>query len=143
MPQGLTNYTEGRVLDLIFGAAAFPAPATLYFGLHTGATAPDLEAATGIVEPTVGAYARVAITNNATNFPAATQNGANEAQKSNAGAITFPQATADWGTATHWFVADAATVGNAIAIGALTTPKAINLNDTASFAGGAIVITMD
>lgn len=144
MPQGLTNYAEQKVLDYIFGAQAFAIPANLYFGLHVSATAPDTEnPAATIVEPTGGAYARSTIANTLANFPAATQNGANEGQKTNANPIPFAQATANWGTAYYWFVADALTGGNVIAVGAITTPKAINTNDTASFAGGAIVITLD
>lgn len=143
MPQGLTNYAEQKLLDLIFGGTAYTPPATLYFGLHVGGSAPDMEAGTGIVEPSGNAYARVAVTNNVTNFPASTQNASNEAEKANTNVITFPQATGNWGTATHFFIADASTAGNYIAIGALSASKAISANDTASFAAGSLVVNLD
>jgi hypothetical protein len=140
MPQGLTNYAEQKVLDTMFGNAAWATQATVWVGLATASS--DLEVPT-FTEVTGGLYARVAVTNNSTNWPAATQNGSNEGQKQNGTVITFPTANANWGTATHWFVADAVTAGNVWAIGALTTPKAINTNDTASFAAGSITITLD
>lgn len=63
----LTNYTDGKILDQIFGGTAWSPPATLYFGLSTTTIYAD---GTGITEPSGGLYARVAVTNNVTNFPA-------------------------------------------------------------------------
>jgi hypothetical protein len=81
------------------------------------------------------------VTNNSTNFPAAS-GGA----KSNGTAITFPQATANWAGGadlTHVVLFDAATAGNPIMYGALTTPKPVLNGDTASFAVGDLDFTLD
>jgi hypothetical protein len=55
--------------------------------------------------------------------------------------ITFPTATADWGTVTGFAVCNAA--GTQTMWGALTTPKAVLNGDTPSFAIGALVLTED
>ena len=97
-----TDARELNVLNAEYGATAFTTDATKYAGLFT--TAPN-DAGSGGVEVTGGSYARPAVTNNGTNFPAANP-------KVNATAVTFAQATADWGLvkAMGWF--DALTVGN-------------------------------
>jgi hypothetical protein len=78
------------------------------------------------------------VTNNGTNWPAAS-GGA----KSNGAAITFPQATASWGTVTHFGILDAATSGNLLCWGALSASKTIDAGDTPSFAAGELDITLD
>lgn len=132
-----TNYLELKLLDLLFSDAAYTIPATLYVGLSTTAINND---GTGITEPSGNAYARVAVTNNATNWPAAT--GGNPASKSNGTAVTFPTATGSWGTVVAFFIADASTAGNVLAYGSLTVNQTITTNDTASFAIGNLTITL-
>ena len=129
------NYLELEILDHIFGAAAYSAPATLHVGLSTADPTDD---ASGIAEPVGGSYARVAVTNNATNFPAAV-GGA----KANGTAITFPTATGSWGVCTHFFISDDPSAGNMLAHGTLTASKTIDSGDTASFAIGDLDITLD
>lgn len=146
MPQqGLTNFAEEGILDYLFGAVPFAAPGTLHFGLHVGAAAPNYETAAGIQEPpTAAGYARSPIANNAGNFPAAVQNADDAAEKSNGVDIPFNQATADWGHVTHWFIANGPDAGaDVLAIGILDVPKDVLANDTASFANGNIVITLN
>jgi hypothetical protein len=75
------------LLDLLYGSGT---PATLYVGLYTSTPGPD---GTGGTEVSGGSYARKAVTNNGTNFPAAV-----DGIKSNGTAITFATATADWGS---------------------------------------------
>ena len=89
-------------LDRDFGSAT---PATWYAAFLIGL--PTADAGTGYVEPADVNYARVALTNNATNFPAATGG----VQKV-AAAIEWPQATVQWnGLGIALF--DASTGGNA------------------------------
>lgn len=132
---GFTDFLENELLDHVFGNAAYSAPATLYVGLSTSTIT---DAGGNITEPGSGSYARVSVTNNATNFPAAS-GGA----KANGTAITFPQATASWGTVTDFFIADASSGGNILAYGALTASKTIDSGDTASFAIGELDITLN
>lgn len=131
-----TNYLEDALLDEVFGGVNYTPPATLYIGLST--TVPT-EAGGGITEPAGGGYARAGVTNNATNWPATGGDGV----KANGTAVTFPQASADWGTVTHFFISDAATAGNVLASGQLSVSKTIGTGDTASFGAGSLTITLD
>ena len=129
-----TDYLEDELLDHVLGAAAYSAPATVYIGLATGVT--DAGVVTG--EPSTGSYARVAVTNNSTNFPAASGG-----SKSNGTKISFPEATGDWGAMTHVFISDADSGGNVLLYSELTDSKAVGTGDTVSFAIGNLVFTMD
>ena len=130
-----SDFLELELLDHVFGKAAYTAPANLHVGLSTADPTDD---ASGIAEPSGGSYARVAVTNNATNFPAAV-GGA----KANGTAITFPEATASWGACTHFFISDDPTAGNMLAHGALDTTKNVDTGDTVTFAIGDLDITLD
>jgi hypothetical protein len=132
-----STYLENTLLDEVFGGTGYTPPATLYIGLSTTVLDSDDDVPT---EPAGGGYARADVTNNATNFPATGGDGI----KANGQPITFDQATGDWGTVTHFFIADAATGNtNILAYGVLGTPKTIGNGDTASFAAGALTITLD
>lgn len=133
------DYLEAELLDHVFGAAAYTAPATVHVALYT-ATPGDANASG--TEVTGGSYARVAVTNNGTNWPAAS--GTSPTSKSNGTAITFPAPTADWGVVVAFAIYDAASGGNELAWGALAVNKTINNGDAApSFAIGALVLTLD
>jgi hypothetical protein len=82
------------IADLRFGSGS---PATWFpaLGLITSIPNPD---GTGFVEPSGGGYARPGITNNTTNFPAATIDG-NRVIKVNGAAFSWGDPTADWGAA--------------------------------------------
>ena len=133
------DYLEAKVLDAVFGQTALPAIGTTYIALYTVTpTAVNV----GGTEVTGGSYARVAFTNNTTNWPAAT--GTNPASKANGVAVTFPAPTANWGVVVGFAIYDALTVGNELAWGALTVNKTINNGDAApSFAIAALTITLD
>lgn len=133
------DYLEKKLLDAIFGQTALPAIPTVWIALYT--VIPTDANASG-TEVTGGSYARVAVTNNATNWPAAS--GTNPATKANGTAITFPAPTANWGTVVAFAIYDAVTAGNELAWAPLATNKVINNGDAASsFAIGALVLTLD
>jgi len=135
MPGSLSDFAELEILDHLFGPGAYTAPATLYISLFT--TAPSDSG--GGTEVTGGSYARVAVTNNPTNFPAASAG-----SKSNGTVITFPTPSANWGTAVAIGIHDAASAGNLIAWATLATNRVINNGDGApKFAAGALVVTLD
>jgi hypothetical protein len=98
-----SDFLENKVLDHLMGRTTYTAPATIHFALFTASPSDS----GGGTEVTGGAYARVAVTNDATNWPAAS-NGI----KRNASVITFPEATGNWGTITAIGIYDAATAGN-------------------------------
>lgn len=131
---GFTNTIESAVLNHIFGKTTYSAPGTYYIGLST--TDPG-EAGSLAGEPSGNAYARVAVTNNTTNFPNAV-----DGSKANGTKIEFPEATGNWGTITHFFLADALTDGNIIAYGSLLTPKTIENGDVFYFDVGDMVIEL-
>ena len=136
----LTNYADTALIDLLFGAVAYTTPVTLYAALST--TTPTQAGAT-FTEPSGLGYARVAVTNNTTNFVAAATQPATGHEVENGTAITFPAATGSWGTITYVGFYDAATAGNLLTFAALTTAQTVASGDTLSFAIDAITITLN
>lgn len=130
-----TNYFENYVLDAILGSnRGASIPSTVYVALFT--TAPD-DTGAG-TEVSGGGYARVAVTNNTTNWPAASGG-----SKSNGADIQFPAVTSSWGTITHWAIYDAATVGNMLLYGSLSLGITPAVTDTPFFAVGSLTVTCD
>lgn len=129
-----SDYLENKVLDHVLGGGDYSRPGTVYIGLSTTAIT-DSTAAT---EPSGGSYARVAVVNDSTNFPAAESGG-----KANGTPITFPAATASWGTIVGFFIADAASGGDVLAHGVLSASQAVASGETINFAVGALTITLD
>jgi hypothetical protein len=130
-----TNYLELKLLDLVLGEIAFTSPATVYLALHTA----DPTEVGNVAEVSGNAYARVAVTNNATNFPAASGG-----SKSLNVDQTFPTPTpAGWGVVTHFSIWDASSAGNCLIYGALTASKTINAGDVVKFTATNLTVTMD
>ena len=136
MAGGASNTYENNLLDAILGQG-FTKDATVYVAACTSA---PTDSALG-TEPSGNGYARVAVTNNDTNWPDAASG-----QKSNGVAVTFPTATGSWGTLTHWMImhhASATDASNMIAWGPLTTSSSPSTDDTPQFGVGALVVTAD
>ena len=132
---GMSDYLEVQLRAHVFRTGSFTKPTGLWVSLHT---ADPTDAGTG-TEVSGGSYARVARAPLDANWTAAS---ATDGVTTNAAAVTFPAPTANWGVVTHFGIWDAATTGNLICHGALTTPKTINNLDPApSFAIGAISVT--
>ncbi len=130
-------YLEKLVLDGIFGGATITLAPTLYIALFTTSPTEGNDAG---VEVTGGSYARVAVTNNATNFPAATQTGVAPASKNNATQYTFPTASANWGTVTSFGIYDALTGGNLLYWGAVNpVTTVLNTNIFIVYAGNMVI----
>lgn len=129
-----SNYLENEILDHVLGGGDYPRPATVYVALFTVAPT-DVGGGT---ECSGGSYARVAVANNDTNWPAAA-GGA----KANGIAIAFPEATGDWGEVVAFGIFDALVAGNLMYWGDITVPKSILTGDTANFPVGDIDITED
>lgn len=140
MAGSFSDFLELEVLDHVFGAAAYTAPTTTYYALYT--TAPtDTGGGTEVGTGTWTTYARVAVTNNATNYPAASAGA-----KSNGAIISWGTATMDPTTATVVVTAlgifDAATDGNLLAWSDLTIPKTLNHSDPITIPIGDLDITL-
>jgi hypothetical protein len=136
MPSGFSDYFENKVVGYLFGNVAYSLPATYYVGLWT-ASLSDSSTGSTAGEPSGGSYARVAVTNNSSNFDAAS-GGAT----ANTNLITFPMATASWGTVTYVGICDASTGGNLIAYADLGTSISVAQYDTVIFKPGDLDITL-
>lgn len=137
MASGKANYLAKKIADLVYSGAAYSAPVTQYFALWTSALSASSTGSTA-GEASYTGYARVAVTNNATNFPAAT--GTTSATKQNANAIAFPQNTGGAQTVVSAGVLDASTLGNLEHWGDITS-TAINTNDTPQINANGFTLT--
>jgi hypothetical protein len=131
---GKSDYLENKVLDHILGNTAYSAPATLYIALFTAAPTD----AGGGTEASASGYARVAVTNNTTNFPNAVGG-----TKSNGTAINFAAAGAPWGTVVAVAVFDALTLGNMLFWAPLTSSRTVNIGDVVGFSAGQLQFIED
>lgn len=141
-----TNLWEKQVLEYLFRGTALtnlPTATTgnFYIGLHIGGSAPS-DDGTGFVEPTGGAYARVAVLRHTTDWTAGTDDGGGNFQLSNVNVINFPKATANWGTVTHIGLFAASGDTQPVDVAALGTAKPINLDDTGNFGAGTLIFKL-
>ena len=113
MADNLTDYAENKLLDHLLGRTSFTMPTGVKVHLYTTATSD----AGGGTEVSGGSYAAQALTIDASSA-GATQND---------GDLTFPVATADWGTITHVAVKDGS--GNMLVHMPLTASKLIQTGD--------------
>lgn len=134
MPGSKSDYLENKILDHILGGPDYTRPATVHIALFTSAP----NDAGGGTEVSGGDYARVAVTNNDTNWPAASSGA-----KSNGTDVTFPTATASWGTVVAFGIFDDPSAGNLLFWSTLTVNKAVSSGDTVKFATGDIDILED
>ena len=128
-----SDYLENEVLDHIFKTGDYVSETNLYVALCTS-TPLDANTTAPAGELTGGGYLRIKC--NTWDLAAA---GATE----NSQTVTFPQATADLGTVTHFALCNKTTLGNHLAWGALSSPRVISSGDTASFASGDLDVTLD
>lgn len=138
---GATDAREALIADSQFGGGATTwAPATWYLGLST--TVPN-EDGTNFTEPSGGSYARVAITNNVTSFPAASiENG--QTVKKNGAKFTFPNPSSSWGTIAYYGFFTAASGGTPQYFGPLdTTISPRNGNSPVEFDVNQLVMSWD
>lgn len=122
-----TNYVEEWRLNWIRGTAAPAAPAVLYLGASRADPGED---GSGLDEPDAGdGYGRIAVV---FGVPAA---------RSMATAVEhlFAQATAAWGTITHWTLHDAAAGGNVLARVALGTPEVVAAGNRLTYPTGSTI----
>jgi len=125
-----SNYLEDKVLDHVLAVASYTPAGTVYIGLWTADD--GLEAGTITSEVSGGSYARQSVTFSASS----------DGQTSNSATVTFPTATANWGTITHVAVMDASTGGNVLFHGGVTTAKTIESGDTFQISSGNLDITL-
>lgn len=130
MPGSMTNYLEKKLLDHALGKTAYPMP-TVYVGLLT--TVPTENGT--LNELTGGGYARVPLV-----IGAATDDGSSNSQN-----ISFPSATANWGSvvAVGLFDSQSVGTGNLLLYGTLDAAKTIATSDQFVIPTAALNITLD
>lgn len=130
----VTTYLANKTLEHQLGKTAYTMPQVF---VAFSSTTPVLDG-TNVTEPSGGSYARVATTG-------ATWGDAAGRSITNAAAITFSQASADWlagANITYGVLYDAVTLGNCLGYGVLTVAKNILSGDTASIAIGELTVTI-
>lgn len=111
-----TDYLANALLNHILRNTAYPSPTSVYAALYT--VSPGA-VSTG-TEVSGGSYAR----------QLATFSTPSGGDSSNSALLTFPQATAPWGTVVAVAIVDALTGGNILYYGALTASKTVGTGDT-------------
>lgn len=136
----MSDYLEGQIRAHIFRTASFTKPTVLAIALCTAAPNDASTGATITEVANAGAYARQTLNPLDANWTAPDTTGG---LTDNASAITFPVATANWGTITHFVIVDSAThgAGNVLFHGALTASKVVNNGDQIKFNIGDLDIT--
>jgi len=130
----LVDSVANQILDSLLGTTGI-FPATVYVGLMTAAPNPD---GSGVVEPSGFGYARVGVSNNATQWPAASSR-----EKTHSADIVFSAASGGgWGAITHVGIFDAASAGNLLAYGALDAPRTVADTDVFRFLAGSSPLTL-
>lgn len=134
-----TDSFENTVLDAMLGAGATLVGGSVDIALSKADPGDD---GTGLDEPVGNGYARVAVTNNGTEWPAAVSG-----VKSNANQVVFPAASGgNWGTITHWAMFDGATqIANGILDNGsgIAQARQVNDGDTFRFLASQLRITLD
>lgn len=134
-----SDYTKENVINALLRGVAFPLPAKTHLALHT-----DAPGGTGANEVLVAdwpAYVRKeaeagGLIGSGWDAPASgvTQNANQLTYPSNDGAASV--------TVSHWSIWDAATGGNCLAVGALTTARTLQVGDVFVFDINSLDVTM-
>ena len=125
-----SNYLENALINAVLRNTAYTSPATVYVSLYTS---DPTDADTGTEVSTSGtSYARTAVTFDAPSNGVTT----------NSADVTFPTATASFGTVTHIGVHDASTGGNLLFHTPLDTSKTIDSGDIFKITSGNLSVTL-
>jgi hypothetical protein len=126
----MSNYLENALLNATLNATTYTAPATVYVSLWT--TDPT-DAGSG-TEVSGGSYARTAVS-----FATASGTSGNVLNDAD---VTFPTATASWGTVGWIGINDALSSGNLLYHTALDTAKTIDSGDIFKISTGNLSVTL-
>jgi len=123
-----SNFLENALINATLRNTTYTSPATVYVSLYTS----DPTDADSGTEVSGGSYARTSVTFDAPSN-GVTQNSAD---------VTFPTATASWGTVSHIGVHDASTSGNLLFHTPLDTAKTIDSGDIFKIETGNLTVTL-
>jgi hypothetical protein len=136
MAGGPSIFQANRTLSKSLKATDYTAPTTLYVALFTTSSEVELRAnnlAGSSEVPFAGAYQRVAVAN--AGFTTSTAG-----SSTISGDAVFPSATAAWGNCQQAALMDAATAGNILYFGPLTSAANIQTGDSFKIPAGTFVI---
>jgi len=122
-----SDYLEDAILNHVLRNVSLTSPTTVYCALFTVAPTDS----GGGTEVSGGSYARTAITFGAPSGGVV----------SNSAAVTFPTATAGWGTVVAFAIFDLVAGGNMLYYGNLTVSKVVLTNDVFEFLTGQLSVT--
>jgi hypothetical protein len=125
----LSNYLENKLLDHVLRNTSYTSPTTVYVGLYTSDPADDNSG----TEVSGGSYARQILSVTTATAGIVTSSAD----------VTFPQATASWGTISHIGLLDALSSGNLLMHTALTTSKTIESGDVLKISTGSLTASLD
>ncbi len=131
----MSDYLEVELRKHVFRTGSYTKPTVLAVALFTAAPSDS----GGGTEVSGGSYARIDRPPLDANWTGAS---ATAGLTDNAAVITFPTASASWGTITHIGIFDALTAGNLLFHGALALSKTVGSGDTFSIAIGDLDITL-
>lgn len=137
----LSDYLEAKLLDLIYNQIAFSAPTSIYVALYTS---DPTDADTG-TEVSGGSYARVLVNASAGGAPEwnlAVADGTRHVVD-NQEDVTFPTATAAWGTITHVGIRDHITAGNLLHHGPLASSQVVGDGGIFKFLAGDLNLRLE
>ena len=124
----MSNFLEDALINATLRATTYTSVATVYVSLWTS---DPTDAGSG-TEVSGGSYARTAVTFGAPSNGVTT----NDAD------VTFPTATASWGTVGWIGINDALTTGNLLYHTALDTSKTIDSGDIFKISTGNLSVTL-
>lgn len=124
----ISNYLENAIINATLRATTYTSPATVYVSLWTS---DPTDAGSG-TEVSGGSYARTSATFGAPS------NGVSVTTAD----VTFPQATASWGTVGWIGIYDASTSGNLLYHTPLDASKTIDTGDIFKIASGNLSVTL-
>lgn len=136
-----SDYLEAKVLDHVLNAVSLSPPDPVYLALYTD----DPTDADSGTEVTGGSYARQAVNPNGGSVPTwalAVTDGVGK-MVTNADDVTFPTASAAWGSVTHIGVRDAVSAGNLLWHGALDDVQVVGNGGIFKIEAGALDIRME
>ena len=123
-----SNYLENALINAVLRNTTYTSPATVYVSLYVS----DPTDADSGTEVSGGSYARTAVTMGAPSNGVST----------NSADVTFPTATAGWGTVSHIGIHDASTSGNLLFHTPLDTSKTIDSGDIFKITTGNLSVTL-
>ncbi len=134
MAKFVAQGVQDALVAWLFGTTFTAAP-TAYVALCT--TAPTAIDGTGLVEVSGGSYARQAL--GSKGATSTSGSGTTAVRQASASAtITFPTATANWGTIVGVALYDASSAGNLLAYGDLSASQVVNSGNTFQLNAGSL-----